>query len=377
MRRLIELAALLLVGAAGTGGATAAGADPTHPGPALPPPTGPRAVGVTSMHVTDPARPDPWVPTAGARELMVSVWYPAAGHDGRPGRYLSPAESAAILRGVGITDVPGDALSGTRTHARVDATPAGRPRSWPLVVLSPGFTWPRSSLSALAEDLASHGYAVVGIDHTYETFATTFPDGRVTGCAACVLEDVDDFGARAVRSRAADVSFVLDRLLGASPPWRDAARIDPTRIAMVGSSLGGASSAETMLGDARVDAGANLDGTMFAPLPPSGLSRPFLFLGQPAHRPGGEDPTWDRDWSRLLGWKRWLTVTGAVHASFTDYDLLAEQIGVDLGSDLAGVRTVDITRRYVRAFLDRHLRGRPQPLLDRASARYPEVVRCS
>jgi predicted dienelactone hydrolase len=36
----------------------------------------------------------------------------------------------------------------------------------PEVVLSPGFTVSRSTLTALAEDLASHGYVVAGIDHT-------------------------------------------------------------------------------------------------------------------------------------------------------------------------------------------------------------------
>ncbi|GAA1615265.1 alpha/beta hydrolase family protein [Actinoplanes couchii] len=368
MKRLIALTALVLGGVAVPGGAAASSS------PVLPAPTGPYPVGVATLHLTDVGRADPWVPASGDRELMVSVWYPAASAVGETARYLSAVESEAILRGAGIADVPGDSLSGTRTHEYPDAVPAGRARSLPTVVLSPGFTWPRSSLTALAEDLSSHGYAVIGIDHTYETFATTFPDGRVATCAACMLEEVDDFGAQAVQNRAVDVSFVLDRFFGERTPWPGAGLLDPERIAMVGSSLGGASSAETMLHDRRVDVGANLDGTMFEPVPAAGLDRPFLFLGEPAHRPGGADPTWDRDWERLLGWKRWLTVTGAVHASFTDYDLLAEEIGVDLGSELSGVRTVEITRRYVRAFLDRHLRGRSQPLLDRPSVRYPEVV---
>ena len=80
--------------------------------------------------------------------------------------------------------MPPDALSTVRTNAVSDAPPAGRSRSLPFVVLSPGFIHPRSVLTALAEDLASHGYVVAGIDHTYESFATAFPDGRVTTCLA-------------------------------------------------------------------------------------------------------------------------------------------------------------------------------------------------
>jgi dienelactone hydrolase len=349
----------------------------TSPRPRLPAPTGPYPVGTTSRYLNDVSRTDPWVPTAKTRELMITLWYPARNRDGKPAAYLTPTESELLLRGAGLTDVPADALSRTRTNAFLDTEPVGTPRSRPLVVLSPGFTWPRSSLSALAEELAASGYVVVGIDHTYETFATTFPDGRVTTCEACALQ-TDDFGRAAVESRARDVSFVLDQLL-AHPHWAGAGLIDPRRIGMAGSSLGGASSGQTMLTDARVRAGVNLDGTMFAPLPESGLARPFLFLGEPSyHRPGSTDEvSWDRDWARLTGWKRWLVMAGSVHASFTDYDLLTEQIGVDLGSELTGARTVELTRRYVRAFFDRHLRGINQPLLQHPSSRYPEMLFCT
>jgi hypothetical protein len=44
-----------------------------------------------------------------------------------------------------------------------------------------------------------------------------------------------------------------------------------------------------------------------------------------------------------------------------------------LGSGLAGTRSTEIVRAYVGAFFDLHLRGRPQPLLERPDPRYPEV----
>jgi predicted dienelactone hydrolase len=159
-----------------------AGDVPAVPG--LPEPTGPYPAGTTSVWLRDTARPDPWVAEAGARVLMVSLWYPAASPDGRRARYMTPAESRLQLTSRDITGIPPDALSTVRTNAAVDATPAGPRRGLPLVVLSPGFTNSRSTLTALAEDLASHGYVVAGIEHTYESFATAFPDGRVTTCRA-------------------------------------------------------------------------------------------------------------------------------------------------------------------------------------------------
>ncbi|MCG5212080.1 alpha/beta hydrolase [Streptosporangium soli] len=348
--------------------------------PFLPEPTGPHQVGTTSLHLTDTSRPDPWVPSAEARELMVSLWYPTQARGERRAPYVTPKESELLLKGSGIEElekIPPEGLSWTRTNAFADAEPAGRRRGLPLVVLSPGFTWVRSSLTGLAEDLASRGYVVASIDHTYENFATTFPDGRVTTCAACEIEsddnaDPDDFGRKVIRSRVIDISFVLDQLTGPHPKWKGAALIDPSRIAMAGSSAGGAAAPETMLRDSRVRAGINMDGRFFLPIPESGLARPFLIFGTQE-----KDDTWKRDWEHMTGWKRWLEVEGALHPSFTDYDMLIQQLGADLGGGLKGTRSMDITRKYVSAFFDLHLRGKPQPLLDKPSPRYPEVQFCS
>jgi dienelactone hydrolase len=360
--------------------------------PGLPEPTGPYPAGTTSVWLRDTSRPDPWVAEVSVRELMVSLWYPAASSDGRRARYMTPAESRLQLTSRSITTgVPPDALSTVRTNASVDATAAGSQHSLPLVVLSPGFTNSRSTLTGLAEDLASHGYVVAGIDHTYESFATAFPDGRVTTARAREAPQGRGFWEKVTAGRAADVGFVLGELTGAHPAWPGAALIDPSRMAMAGHSAGGAAAISAMLADSRIRAGIDMDGATHAPIPDGGLSRPFLFLGkQSNYTPGsgiiaspdgkhvkGSVITWERDWELLTGWKRWLVVAGAVHASFTDLALLADQIGIDTGAGTPGARSLDITRAYVRAFFDLHLRGEPQALLDQPSPRYPEVTFCS
>ncbi len=362
------------------------------PTPYLPEPTGPYPAGTASVWLTDNSRPDPWVSGLNARELMVSVWYPAVPSDGRRARYMTPAESELQLTSRGISGIAQDTLSTVETNAISDARPAGRPHSLPLVVLSPGFTNSRSALTGLAEDLASHGYVVAGIDHTYESHATAFPDGRVTTCLA--REAPRRLRKEEVAAgRAADVSFVLDELTGGHAAWPGAGVIDPARIAMAGHSAGGAATIAAMLADSRIRAGIDMDGSTAAPIPDEGLARPFLFLGKKSnHAPGsgaavtaprdwklpsGTVITWERDWKLLTGWKRWLVVAGAEHASFTDLALLADQTGIDTGAGLSGARSLDITRAYVLAFFDQHLRGRPQALLDQPSARYPEVTFCS
>jgi hypothetical protein len=85
------------------------------------------------------------------------------------------------------------------------------------------------------------------------------------------------------------------------------------------------------------------------------------------------DPSWKEEWPHLTGWKRWVTVAGTQHSSFTDLHPLADQLGLDFGTDISGVRAVQITRAYAGAFFDLHLRHRPAPLLDGPSGGYPEV----
>jgi dienelactone hydrolase len=348
--------------------------------PALPKPTGSKPVGVTTLHLKDASRPDPWVPSVKTRELMISLWYPATSPGRRRAPYMTPKESELLLKDGEITGVPYDVLSKTRTHAFQDADPAGRKRGLPLVVLSPGFSKPRSELTALAEELASRGYVVAGIDHTYENVATTFPDGRVTTCVPCQGDHDPSLFTKLSKGRAADVSFVLDQLTGRHPKTKAAALIDPSRIAMAGQSAGGASTLTAMVRDPRIRAGIDMDGTTYGSIPVSGLSRPFMFLGKPAtYTPGSGKPaaaTWEHDWKLLTGWKRWLLLTGAVHVSFTDYGTLIDQLGIDAGAEVSGARSLEITRRYVGAFFDLHLRRRPQLLLDKPSARYPEVTFC-
>jgi len=363
--------------------ATVATTAPAHAdtGLALPRPTGSHAVGATNLWLKDTSRSDPWVTTQPYRELMVTVWYPTDVKAGASLQYMTAADSAALLAGKHVDAEDPAILSEIRTNAVRDAPPAGRKRSLPLVVLSPGYTMPRMTLSTIAEDLASHGYVVAGIDHTGETYSVTFPDGHVVGCTTCALDDGDrSFFGALYESRARDVSFVLDRLIGPHPAWRGSYLIDGSRIGMSGHSAGGAASLAAMVHDPRIDAGIDMDGTTDTggdPLvPPSGFNRPFLALVQDDHT-AEADPALAADYAALTGWKRWLSVTGAAHETFGDVALLIDWLGLQSEATIDTLRGLDISRRLNEAMFDQFLRGRRQSILNNPAACYPEVVRVS
>lgn len=363
--RLLSCAALLAVALWAAATAPVSGAPSpsgSGHGVALPAPTGPFPVGVQEFHLIDGDRPDPWVPDRN-RELMVSAWYPALAPVGGPDGYASPAESALILASLGVDGIVPDLLSRIRTHAFADAPRSEHPL--PTVVLSPGFSMPRASLTGLAEELAGRGYLVLGIDHTYEASAVTFPDGRITECAAC-RGSLD--AVAVARNRAQDVSFVLDELTGRLP-------IDSSRIAMGGHSAGGFTAPYALAEDSRIRAGFNLDGTF--PAAPYGraVDRPFLMMGTANHAPAGPSGAeWATAYDGFVGWKRWLSVDGTSHSSFTDYAPITAAIGYRVPeTTIDGNRAMALTRQYVIAFVDFHLRRIPQPILDAPNPASPEV----
>ncbi|NGN63371.1 alpha/beta hydrolase [Streptomyces sp. A7024] len=372
----------------GSSSRKAAASAEQEAGLSLPRPAGPQAIGEDTLHLVDKSRRDLWAPGGGARELMVSVFYPAAGGKGRSGDrapYMSAKESALLLKAQKLDEKFGaERLASVRTNAVAGARPDKGKH--PLVVLSPGFTLHRATQTGLAEELASRGYVVALVDHAYESFGTEFPgkgdSPRMRTCIACEkVEQAPSGGsgenkmlAKAARNRAADLSFVVDELTGRKSDY--APLIDPRRIGAAGHSLGGNAAAVAAGTDHRIRAAANMDGTFFAPLPTAASGRPLLMLGTAkGHNPRAKDVTWPREWQRHDGWKRWLTVADSGHFTFTDFPVLGGQVGMtDPAAPLSGERSGQITRGYAAAFFDHHLRGRPAPLLEGPTKANPEVT---
>ena len=132
----------------------------------LPAPTGPHAVGRTSSEWADTSRPEIYSSDPGDhREFVVWIWYPAtAGHNAEPTMYL-PQSWAPVGDFLGLD------TAGVTGHAMADPPVAGDGSEHPVLVLSPSGFSPLL-LTAVAEEIASHGYVVVGVNHTYESTVT-------------------------------------------------------------------------------------------------------------------------------------------------------------------------------------------------------------
>jgi predicted dienelactone hydrolase len=377
----------------------------------LPAPTGSHAVGRVTLQWTDASRGDVLATDATARrELVVDVWYPAA--DGSTGRSADYVPDFAAMRSAvgepGLRDhfrSAYDAIAAGRvhTHAFANARFARGGGRRPVLVFSHGFGALSRAYTAQLEDLASHGYVIAAIAHTYETLASVFPDGRVAVFApepwkANSGSEQASIAYGDVRGRvwAEDIRFVLDQLRreDGEPASRlpFAGRLDLGRTGAFGHSSGGRAAALVCGAPARVQACLNQDGlAMNQPYDRGAaarLEKPFLLFTRP--RPSGLPP--DEEIARM-GFTReslqalvrkieadqdaaldaagpgsyrvTLSMPGASHASFGDEAVIGAR---DPAGREQAIRNLATIRTYTRAFFDRHLEGRRDTVLDRPGA---------
>ena len=359
----------------------------------FPHPTGPYAVGTVTEHWIDTARGEVFTPDPNDhRELMVQIWFPARGDRSAPrAKYIEHSETLAPL--AQLMKLPGFVLSHLRyvvTNAIPSASVAeGGP--FPVLVMVHGRGGMRQENTMLAEELASHGYVVAGMDQPYAASGVAFPDGRMAPFDPRMFDPSHPghpaFLDRVMPFLAQDAQFTLDqlaRLNRSDPRGLLTGRLDLARAGIFGHSLGGAVTGEACLRDARFKAGLAIDVWMPPDVARSGLRQPMMWITRDAASMKLE--RWDqRDidetqgtigtvFASLPGDGYVVRVPGAFHANFSDLPLfspLARRLG--LIGPIDAERADTILNTFALAFFDRHLKGRPAPLLDHPEERFPEV----
>ncbi len=150
----------------------------------LPKPTGSYAVGIQYFHVVDENRADPFLDkSTQKRELMVKVYYPGKQDNSKP---FSPYfhNSRELLRSFAafynMPDFVFDHLRLVKTHSKENLGLSDQQPNYPVILFSHGAGTTMEVQTSQSEDLASHGYIVVAVDHTYVSAATVFPDRVVS-----------------------------------------------------------------------------------------------------------------------------------------------------------------------------------------------------
>lgn len=177
--------------------------------------------------------------------------------------------------------------SKVHAHSIRDADLSPLQRSYPVVLMRPGGAALTLGYSTLAEDLASHGYVVVGFDVPYRSLAVVLPDRKAIFRTPENNFDLaggpgeERLANRLLQAWVADASFALDQVEGlneSDPSSRFKGRLDMQRVGAFGHSLGGATALQFCHDDARCRAAIDVDGLVLGSVVREGLNKPFLFI---------------------------------------------------------------------------------------------------
>jgi dienelactone hydrolase len=271
-------------------------------------------------------------------------------------------------------------------HARANAPLATAGGRLPVVIFSHGMTMLRDLYVSYLEDLASWGFVVAAISHTYDSSAVEYSDGVVgLNTTYWTTNPSNPAPAEAdahIAVWVADARFVADQLTtwnASDPLSRFTGRLDLDKLGMFGHSYGGATAGEACFADPRFKAGANFDGNFFSPARATGgraVSQPFMI--QLAASNQYHDTSFDSFFGKLqIGYQ--VTIADSVHMDYSDYSLIVKQFASAspamkwFGSG-DYLRILAVSRAYNLAFFKKHLRGDPQPLLDGSSPSFPEAT---
>jgi dienelactone hydrolase len=275
-----------------------------------------------------------------------------------------------------------------RSHVLANATPAVQPGGFPVVLFSHGLGSTTFAYSAQIENLVSHGYVVIAIEHTDMATAVLFPDGQVRcfqsrtpGGSGGGLEQMIAMKEE-VQTGAEDIGFVVDNLMKRSIAVP--VSLDLEHVAAMGHSAGGTMVVRACQIDKRIKACISEDGELkgiaaFAEYPDhAALTQPFLLMEinqAPSNAELARMRLTRQQWQAYVQKKRQQLQScqggsydvvfngpSMIHASFSDEPLLGAPCGSERSS--VALNNLLLIEKTTRAFLGKYLRNEPTPLLD-------------
>lgn len=352
-------------------------------------------VGVTTLNLIDPAREEVFTEEEGDdRELMVKVWYPAAPRAEQEPLHLwfhtkenpvpimlqqKPHERVLAMNGNSYLDAP--MIPGTR---------------FPVVLFSHSYNSFIEQNQFLMEELASQGYIVVSVGHTYQATLVTLSHGypvyydwdarendsylaaesnmtpdeldnafqELAGKKLSPKEQekvysllaLSEGDRKTLKLWIADMSFVLDELgrinqNGSKILLMDS--MDLSNVGAAGMGFGGATAAFFCFTDDRCSASVNMTGTHYLLNEDSRISKPYMMLSPDEKIRADFNLAFEKAEKDVFLVK----VKNSEHMNFSDFSvawLELKEMGM-LG-EIDGNKMINIMNDSVVIFFDNYLK---------------------
>ena len=258
--------------------------------------TGQHLIGTKRMVWIDSTRTNWFLDGYGPyRQLMAQIWYPADASallsSVKKSKYIDNKKALTYtieLQGYKIPEILTNQIGSIKCNSWEDASPVSN-KKFPILIFSHGHGGLRTQNTNQVEELVSHGYIVIAVDHTYDAGFVEFPDGNIAYSLTSkpegerLNETPETFYTR-FGYRVDDIDFVINKIDSFDDyDLNISAIMDKNNIGIFGHSFGCLTSVYATYFNDRIKSCFGLDG-WFEPLHDSlvfkNLNKPIMHLGQ-------------------------------------------------------------------------------------------------
>src|SRR5215207_691017 len=361
------------------------------PVPSIPDSNGPYEVGTRLYELTDASRKELYSGKDEARRFQIQVWYPSEPNpSAERAPWMAHADSFAPAIATYI-DMPSfflDHLALVKMPAYKESRVAPLKGGYPVILFSHGWNGFNAQNTGQAIQLASHGYVVVGVQHTYGAVITVFNDGTIAHNNPAALptgapnDEYESAAQTLVRQWAGDLAYAVDFLeeQNSDPAGPFHQSLDLSRLGVYGHSTGGGAAIQFCGTDSRCKALLGMDPFMrpvSVEVLESGVTQPAFFMFSQRWADDVESRNNQLFHKFILNVGQPLgviSIDGTAHYDFSDLPLLsplAPRLG--LKGPINGKRVTLIINDYLLAFFDGTLKSIPMDLFDESNQKYNEV----
>ena len=353
-------------------------------------PVGEYKIGTQSFDLTDPERNAVYSSNLNEkRRIKIQVWYPAESVKGFkrvPWMREGKLETEALAKEMKLPSFTLDQTALVMSNSYEKAPISKKLKKYPVVVISHGWTGFKDIHADVAEELASNGYIVVGIDHTFGSQITVFNDGEVSYLNKKALPNEDTvpdfiaYASKLVDTYGGDVNLTINELEkfnngDTTTSFKD--KIDLSEIGLLGHSTGGGGDVSVALEDNRIKAIVGMDAWV-EPIDKvdidKGLKIPALFLRSGQWEVGINNKNLLRLMDKSTGLKSLYQINGTNHSDFTmvyRYSPLTKYM--KLTGDLDYETASSIQRDFIHHFFDQNLKHKKAIDLNDIAKKWKEV----
>lgn len=364
------------------------------PVPRIADPSGPYDVGMRIYELTDDSRREIYSGREEPRRFMIQVWYPSeADSSSERAPWMADAKiyAPAIASHIGMPSFFLDHLALVKIPAFKETKVAESSEQFPVILFSHGWNGFNAQNTGQALELASHGYVVVGVQHTYGAVITVFPNGDVALNNPEALppdetptDEYEVTAQKLVNQWAGDLGYTLDFMKtqneDSSSPFFGV--LDLNSVGVYGHSTGGGAAIQFCGSDPRCIALLGMDPFM-RPVSydviDNGVTQPsfFMFSQVWADETGSRNNTlFNRFYPKVEQPFGVIAIDGTAHYDFADLPLLsplAPQLG--LKGPINGKLVTAIVNDYLLSFFELTLNDKPTDLFNTDTQKYAEVNR--